>query len=147
MAQARSAWAINRREKTRIRNLQSCFCYYVTSPAAIFFNFQLKREGRESNRATNLSPPPRLKMTNIKQNQQTTEKSKVYIILLPFPTPTPPPKGKNIACCCPVQSSLESSPGFPSGRLDYGTEILLLAAPHVSAGRWKTRTGLVFLEG
>ena len=56
-------------------------------------NFQVKRDGRESNRATNLSPPPRLKMTDIKQNQQTTEKSKVYTILLP-----PPPKGKNIAC-------------------------------------------------
>ena len=69
---------------------------YVTSTPAIFFNFQVKRDGRESNRATNLSPPPRLKMTDIKQNQQTTEKSKVYIILPPFPPL--PPKGKNIAC-------------------------------------------------
>ena len=70
---------------------------YVTSTPAIFFNFQVKRDGRESNRATNLSPPPRLKMTNIKQ--QKTEKSKVYIILPLFPTPPPPPprKGKNIA--------------------------------------------------
>ena len=64
---------------------------YVTSTPAIFFNFQVKRDGRESNRATNLSPPPRLKMTDIKQKQPTTEKSKVYIILSPFPTPTPPP--------------------------------------------------------
>jgi len=41
---------------------------YVTCTPAIFFNFQVKRDGRESNRATNLSPPPRLKMTDIKQN-------------------------------------------------------------------------------
>ena len=61
---------------------------YVTSTPAIFFNFQVKRDGRESNRATKLSPPPRLKMIDIKQNQQTTEKSKVYIIL------PPPPKKK-----------------------------------------------------
>ena len=65
--------------------------FYVTSTPAIFFNFQVKRDGRESNRATNLSPPPRLKMTDITQNQQTTEKSRVYIIL------PPSPKGKNIA--------------------------------------------------
>ena len=76
---------------------------YVTSTPAIFFNFQVKRDGRESNRATNLSPPPRLKMTDIKQNQQTTEKSKVYIILPPFPNP-PSPKGKNIACWGKVEN-------------------------------------------
>ena len=64
---------------------------YVTATPAIFFNFQVKRDGRESNRATNLSPPPRLKMTDVKQNQQTTEKSKLYIILPPF-LPPPPPK-------------------------------------------------------
>ena len=76
-----------KRSTTRNR---SCFCYYVTSTPAIFFNFQVKRDGRESNRATNLSPPPRLKMTDIKQSQQATEKSKeVYIILPPFPTPPP----------------------------------------------------------
>ena len=87
-----------KRSTTRNR---SCFCYYVTSTSAIFFNFQVKRDGRESNRATNLSPPPRLKMTEIKQTQQTTKKSKVYIILPSFPPPrqTFPPKKK-------VQSSL-----------------------------------------
>ena len=67
---------------------------YVTSTPAIFFNFQVKRDGRESNRATNLSPPPRLKMTDIKHNQQTTEKSKVYTILSPFPPPHPTPPQK-----------------------------------------------------
>ena len=72
---------------------------YVTSTPAIFFNFQVKRDGRESNRATNVSLPPRLKMTDIKQNQQTTEKSKVYIIL-----PPPPPPGKNIACWGKVEN-------------------------------------------
>ena len=77
---------------------------YATSTPAIFFNFQVKSDGRESNRATNLSPPPRLKMTDMKQNQQTTEKSKeVYIILPPLPTP-PPPKGKNIACWGKVEN-------------------------------------------
>ena len=71
---------------------------YVTSTPAIFFNFQVKRDGRESNRATNLSPPPRLNMTDVKQNQQTTENSKLYIILPPFPPPPPPKKkGKNRA--------------------------------------------------
>ena len=39
---------------------------------------QVKRDGRELNRATNLSPPPKLKMTDIKQNSQTTNKSKFY---------------------------------------------------------------------
>ena len=75
-----------KRSTTRNR---SCFCYYVTSTPAIFFNFQVKRDGRESNRATNLSPPPRLKMTDI--NRQTTKKSKVYVIL----TPPPPPPAPN----------------------------------------------------
>ena len=76
-----------KRPTTRNR---SCFCYYVTSTPAIFFNFQVKRDGRESNRATNLSPPPRLKMTDIKQNQQTTEKSKeIY-----YPLPPSAPKEK-----------------------------------------------------
>ena len=51
----------------------------------------MKRDGRESNRATNLSPPPRLKLTDIKQNQQTTKKGKVYIIQPPLP---PPPQMK-----------------------------------------------------
>ena len=60
------------------------------SVLAISFNFQVKRDGRESNRATNLSPPPRLKMTDIKQNQQTTKKSKVSIILPPNPPPPHP---------------------------------------------------------
>ena len=33
----------------------------------IFFNFQVERDGRESNSVTNLSPQPRLKMTDIKE--------------------------------------------------------------------------------
>ena len=31
---------------------------------------QVKRDGPELNRATNLSPPPRLKITDIKQDHQ-----------------------------------------------------------------------------
>ena len=45
---------------------------------------QVKRDGPELNRATNLSPPPRLKMTDIKQDPPTRNKSKVYIILPPM---------------------------------------------------------------
>ena len=52
-----------KRETTRNR---SCFFYYVTSTPAIFFNFQVKRDVCESNRGTNVSPLPRLKMTDIK---------------------------------------------------------------------------------
>ena len=42
-------------------------------------------------------------MTDMKQNQQTTEKSKEVYIILP-PLPTPPPKGKNIACWGKVEN-------------------------------------------
>ena len=66
----------------------------TTSTPAIFFNFQVKRDGRESDRATNLTPPPTLKLTDIKQIQQTTKKGKVYIIQPPFPPP--PPQMKKI---------------------------------------------------
>ena len=110
------------------------------SVLAISFNFQVKRDGRKSNRATNLSPPPRLKMTDIKQNQQTTKKSKVSIILPP-PPPTqmkkfsllgkgwkrdffyrlekiiqPAPRPPKKSPLQKVQSSPESSPDFPTGR-------------------------------
>ena len=71
-----------------LRNIHSCY----------FLQLSSETWRRESNRATNLRPPPRLKMTDIKQNQQTTEKSKVYIILPAFPSLPPHPQGKNIAC-------------------------------------------------
>ena len=41
-------------------------------------------------------------MTDIKQNQQTTEKSKVYIII----PPSPRPKWKNIACWEKVENAI-----------------------------------------
>ena len=56
------------------------FATVVTSTPAIFFNFQVKRYGHESNRATNLRLKHRLKER--------------YSPLLPLP----PSKWKNIAC-------------------------------------------------
>ena len=52
---------------------------------------QVKRDGPELNRATK-SPPPRLKMTDIKQDPPTRNKSKVYIIPVSYTHLTLPTK-------------------------------------------------------
>ena len=64
---------------TRVFLFVCLFATVVTSTPAIFFNFQVKRDGHESNRATNLRLKHRLKER--------------YSPLLP----PPPPKWKNIA--------------------------------------------------
>ena len=60
-----------------IRNIHSCYFLQLAC--------KWNMTALWSNGATNLSPPPTLKMTDIKQSQQTTKKSKVCIILPPSP--------------------------------------------------------------
>ena len=129
-----------------LRNIHSCYFLQLSSET---WRPWVKQSDQSK-------PPPRLKMTDVEQTQQ----SKVYIMLPPFLRP--PPKWKNIACwrkvenaiilqtrknntatppvkkvtppkkspvrSSPVQSSPESSPAFPCGRQDVLYELDLITS-------------------
>ena len=80
-----------------LRNIHSCYFLQLSSET-----WRLWVKQRDQSK-----PPTQTKNDgHKKQNQQTTEESKVYIILSPFHPPPPTPQWKNMACWRKVENEV-----------------------------------------